>query len=141
MSSSFVLTGAHIVVFLNGVPYNELQGASFSIDYGESSIFGIDSLFPQEIAPSKIEVRGSFSGIRIKLSGGIQAKSLRPLFMDAATSPYISIRIQDRQSSEDILFIPKAKITRESHSIATKSTYKLSFDFVGMIPLMALDRA
>ena len=141
MSNSFVLTGAHIRIFLNNVPYNEVQGASFSIDYGETTIFGIDSLYAQEIASTKVEVRGSFSGIRIKLSGGLQAKSLRPLFSDASASPYISIRIQDRQSSEDILFIPHAKITRESHSIATKSSYKLSFDFVGQIPLMALDRS
>ena len=66
---------------------------------------------------------------------------MRPLFGDVAASPYISIRIQDRQTGEDILFIPNAKVSKEAHTIATKATYKLSFDFVGQIPLFALDRA
>lgn len=141
MAKSFVLTGAHIKLYINNKVYKPTQGVSFSIDYGETEIYGIDSLYAQEIAPTRISVRGSVNGIRIKMSGGLQGENARPLFQDAAASPYISIRIQDRDSSEDILFIPNAKITRETHAISTKSTYKLSFDFVGQIPLMALDRS
>lgn len=138
---SLVLTGAHVKLYINNKVYNVVQSISLSVDYGETEIYGIDAAYPQEIAPTKVSVRGSVNGLRLKLSGGLQASNLRPLFTDVAASPYISIRIQDRDSQEDILFIPNAKVTRESHSIATKSTYKLSFDFVGQIPLFALDRS
>ena len=138
---SLVLTGAHINLFVNNKLYKEVQTLSFTVDYSESEIYGIDAAYAQEIAATKISVRGSVQGVRIKMSGGIQAINGRPLFQDVASSPYISIRIQDRDTKEDIVFIPNAKITRESHAIATKSTYKLSFDFVGQIPLFALDRA
>lgn len=138
---SLVLTGAHVKLYINNKVYNVVQSISLSVDYGETEIYGIDAVYPQEIAPTKVSVRGSVNGLRLKLSGGLQASNLRPLFTDVAASPYISIRIQDRDSQEDILFIPNAKVTRESHSIATKSTYKLSFDFVGQIPLFALDRS
>lgn len=141
MAKSVVLTGAHIKLYINNKLYKPTQGVSFTIDYGETEIHGIDSAYPQEIAPTKISVRGSVNGIRLKNSGGLQGENARPLFADFAASPYISIRIQDRESSEDILFVPNAKITRETHGISTKATYKLSFDFVGMIPLMALDRS
>jgi hypothetical protein len=141
MAKSLVLTGAHIKLYINNKVYKEVQSISLSIDYGETEIYGIDAAYPQEIAPTKITVRGSCTGIRVKLSGGLQSANMRPLFQDIAASPYISIRIQDRDSSEDIVFIPNCKVTRESHSIATKATYKLSFDFVGQIPLMALDRS
>jgi hypothetical protein len=141
MARSFVLTGAHIVLYINNKVYKPTQGVSFNIDYGETEIYGIDAAYPQEIAPTRITVRGSVNGIRVKMSGGLQGENARPLFTDIAASPYISLRIHDRDSGEDILLIPNAKITRESHQIATKSTYKLSFDFVGMIPLMALDRS
>ena len=141
MARSVVLTGAHIKLYINNKLYKEVQSLSLSVDYGEAEIYGIDAAYAQEIAVTKISVRGSVNGIRIKLSGGLQAANLRPLFQDVAASPYISIRIQDRDSSEDICFIPAAKVTRETHSIATKSTYKLSFDFVGQIPLFALDRS
>jgi hypothetical protein len=138
---SYVLTGAHIKLYINNVLYKEVQAIQFSIDYGEQETYGIDSPYPQEIATSRIAVRGSVQGLRLKMSGGLQAKNMRPLFQDVAANPYISVRIQDRQTGEDIMFVPNAKIVRESHSIATKSTYKMNFEFTGMIPLMALDRS
>lgn len=141
MAQSQILTGANIKLYINNQVYKEVQSVSFSVDYGETEIYGIDSLYAQEIAPTRIQVRGSVQGIRVKLSGGLQAKNIRTLFNDMAASPYISLRISDRYSGEDIIFIPNAKVTRESHSIATKSTYKLSFEFVGQIPLFALDRS
>ena len=141
MAQSLVLAGAHIKLYVNNKVYKEVQSIQFSVDYGETEIYGIDSLYPQEIAPTRISVKGSVNGIRVKYSGGLQGQNMRPLFTDISASPYISLRIQDRSTGEDILFIPNAKITRENHQASTKGTYKLSFEFVGQIPLFALDRA
>lgn len=139
--ATYVLTGAHIKLYINNKLYKNVQSISFDVDYGETEIYGIDSPYAQEIATTKISVKGRVNGIRLKYSGGLQAASIRPLFTDVGAAPYISIRIQDRQSGEDIIFVPQAKCTRESHQIATKSTYKLSFDFIGIVPMFALDRA
>lgn len=141
MAVPVILTGANCRIYINNTLYKQVQGVSFTIDYAETEIYGIDVPYPQEIASNRITVRGSVTGMRVKLSGGIQAVSMRPLFFDAAASPYVSIRIQDRATQEDIILIQNAKITMESHSIQTKSTYKLNFNFVGQIPLMALDRS
>lgn len=141
MARTLVLTGAHIKLYINNKVYNVVQSINLTVDYGEQEIYGIDAAYAQEIAVTKISVRGSVNGVRIKYSGGLQGSNIRPLFGDVAASPYISLRIQDRQSGEDILFIPQAKVTRETHAINTKSSYKLNFDFVGQIPQFALDRA
>lgn len=141
MAQQFTLSGALIKLYVNNKVFKTVQSLTFTVDYGESGIFGIDALYAQEIRSTKISVSGSVNGIRIKYSGGLQAASLRPLFTDSAASPYVSLRIQDRATGEDIIFIPNAKITKETHSIATKSSYKLNFDFIGQIPLFALDRA
>lgn len=138
---TFVLTGAHINLYINNKLYKQVQGVTFSIDYGESEIYGIDSAYPQEIAPSRVSVRGKVTGLRIKQSGGLQGINARPLFTDMAASPYVSIRIQDAQSTEDIAFFPNCKVSNEQHQIGVKSTYKLSFDFIAQIPMMALDRS
>lgn len=138
---NYVLTGAHIKLYINNKLYKEVQSIQFSIDYGEQEVYGIDSAYPQEIATTRIQVRGSVQGLRLKMSGGLQGKNMRPLFQEIAGNPYISIRIQDRQSGEDIMFVPQAKVLRESHSAAVKSTYKMNFEWAGMIPLMALDRS
>ena len=141
MAQSLMLAGPNIVLYINNKVYKVVQNVSFSVDYGETEIYGIDAAYAQEVAPTKVTVRGSVQGLRAKLSGGLQAANMRPLFQDLIASPYISIRITDRYSGEDILFIPNAKVTRESHAISTKATYKLNFDFVGQIPLFALDRS
>jgi hypothetical protein len=141
MALPIIMTGAQIVIFINNKQYSELQSMSFSIDYNEQSIFGIDSTYAQELASNRITVTGSVVGLRVKQSGGLQGKNMRSLFQDAAAAPYISIRIQDRTTKEDIVFFPNCKITRESHSAAAKQVYRMNFDFVAQLPLMALDRS
>lgn len=141
MAQPIVLTGAHIKLYINNQVYKLVQSISITVDYGEQEIYGIDAEHAQEIAPTRLSVRGSVNGLRIKNSGGLQAQNMRPLFVDLIASPYISIRIQDRSTGEDILFIPNAKVSSETHSIATKSTYKMNFNFVGQVPLFALDRS
>lgn len=141
MAQSIILTGAHIKLYINNKPYKVVQRINLSVDYDEEEIYGIDSSMPQEIATNRVSVRGTISGLRIKYSGGIRAHNLRPLFTDLAASPYVSIRIQDRQSGEDIVLIPEAKVTKEDHSIGIKQTYKLNFNFVGKAIYFALDRA
>lgn len=135
------LTGADVKVYVNNKVYPFVQSITLNIDYGEVENYGIDAAYAQEIAVTKISVRGSVQGVRVKMSGGLQAMNMRPLAFDIAAAPYISIRIQDRATQEDILFIPNAKITKENHGIAIKSSYKLGFEFIGQIPLFALDRS
>lgn len=139
--ASLVLVGANIRLYINNKIENTVQGITFTVDYGEMEIYGIDSPWAQEIAPTKCTVRGTISCIRTVNSGGLQGKKMRPLFSDIAPSAYISIRVNDRKSNEDILFIPNAKVTKETHTVQAKATYKLVFDFVGQIPLFALDRS
>lgn len=139
--ATMFLTGARITLWINNKQYKTVQSVNFSVDYGETEIYGIDSEYAQEIAGTKVTVRGSVQGLRIESDGGLQGQNMRPLYSDLMASPYISIRIQDRRSTEDIIFIPNAKVTKETHTIGMKSVYHLNFDFVGQIPQFALDRA
>lgn len=141
MAIPVVITSAQITIQFNNQQYKEVADISFTIDYGEEEIFGVDSPYAQEIAGGKITVRGQVNGYRIKLSGGLQGKNLRSLFSNVSATPYVSLLVEDRTTQENIIFIPNCKISSESHSIPNKGTYKLNFSFVGMIPLMALDRA
>ncbi len=135
-----ILTGALVKLYINNTQYKEVQQVSWAIDYGEYEIFGIDSPFPQEIAPTKVTVKGSIQGLRVRNSGGIQAIDARPLARHILSAPYISIRIQDRSTGEDLIFIQSAKVTGQTVSVGAKGTLKLSFNFTGMLPYEPLDR-
>lgn len=141
MGQPVTIVGSQVVCYINNIPYNVVQSITLEFDYAEEGIYGIDSPWAQEIAPGKCTVRGKITGLRVKLSGGLQGSGMRPLFYNMAASSYISIRIEDRTTSESIVLIQNAKVTNESHSISAGSTYKLNFDFVGQMPMFALDRA
>lgn len=139
--AQFTISGAQIIVYLNEKKFTTTQAINFSIDTGETYIYGIDSIFAQEIVTTKMSVTGSINGLRLRNSGGIQAMNGKSLVVDILAAPYISLRIHDRITGEDILFLPRCKISNESHSVSAKGIYKVNFNFMGLIPLMSLDRA
>lgn len=136
-----VITGAHIEIFWNNQQYKEVADVSFTVDYGEEEIYGVDSVYPQEIAGGRVTVSGNINGFRLKMSNGLQAKTLRSLFNDVSASPYVSLRISDRATSEDLIFIPQCKISSETYSIPSRGTVKLNFSFKGLVPFFPLDRS
>lgn len=136
-----VITGAQIEIFWNNLQYKEVADISFTVGYDEQELYGIDSQYCQEICGGKISVTGQVNGFRLKLSNGLQAKNLRSLFSDVSASPYVSLRVSDRSTKEDLIFIPQCKIDSETYSIPSRGTVKLNFSFKGMVPFFPLDRS
>jgi hypothetical protein len=138
--SQRTIAGAHIKLYINGKVYNEVQQLQYTIDYGEEPIYGIDSVFPQEIKITRVSIQGSISGVRVGNSNGLQGYDIRPKIMDSMFAPYISIRISDRKTGEDILFVPYARVTNERTSINAKGIMQTSFNFIGLQGQQPLDR-
>ena len=141
MAQSVTLKGAEIKVYISGKLYPEVQSISYMIDYDEEEIYGIDSQFAQEIAGNRLKVSGKITGIRVKYSGGLQGAAARVQIKDILKSPYTSLRIQDRYSNKDILFLPQMKVTNESFEVAAKGIARLGFGFKGIIPYQEIDMA
>ena len=140
MAAQRTIAGAHLKVYINGVVYNESQQLDYSIDYGEEPIYGIDSIFPQEIKVTRVSVTGTISGLRLANSNGLQGANIRPGIRSSYFAPYISIRITDRRTGEDILFVPYAKVINEKTNVSAKGIMKTSFSFTGLQPQQPLDR-
>lgn len=134
------LIGALVKLYINNKPYGPSQTVSYVVDYGQTGIYGIDSMFIQEIAPTRAVITGNVSGLRLKASGGLEALGISPTLDRILEFPYISIRIQDRQSKEDIIFIPNAQITNQQFSASAKGVVKVSFSFLGVAALSTSDR-
>lgn len=139
MSNSVVLAGANCKVYLGGNLYPEVQSVSYTIDYGETEIYGIDSIFAQEIATTRMSVQGSVQGLRLKLSGGLQGKDIITKINQRLFAPYIAFEVRDRQSDTKIIFVPNCKITTQNVQIGAKGVVKLNFSFKGIIPYEPLD--
>lgn len=139
MSQSKVWRGADIKLYIAGNLYPEVQSVSYTIDYGEDAIYGIDSIFCQEIATTRVSVQGSISGIMLKLSGGLQGKDVTTRIIEKLFAPYVSFELRDRLTDSKIVFIPHIKVVQETFQVQGKGTVKLSFNFKGIIPLSPID--
>lgn len=134
MARSIVLKGAEVRLYIAGKLYPEARSVSYTVNYGENEIYGIDTPFAQEIATDRVSVQGQVNGVRIKYSGGLQGKGARPKINEILQGQYVAIRIQDRFSQQDILFLPQAKIISENVNISSKNVVTLSFGFKGIVP-------
>ena len=141
MSGNFALRGADIFVYINNALYGPAQQLSYTIDSQTQEIYGVDSYYPQEIAPTRGSVSGTISGLRVRNGGGLVALGARPKATQPLAGNYVSIRIRDRSTGEDILFIPQAMVSNEQNSVATKGTWKLNFSFKGIVAFQAPDRS
>lgn len=141
MARSIVLKGAEVKLYIGGQLYPEVQNLSWTIDYGEQEIYGIDSPYPQEIRTTRTSVQGQISGVRVKSSGGTQGAGARPKINEILNGPYVAIRVQDKFSQQDMLFLPQAKIINENVTINAKGVVKLSFSFKGIVPYGEIDLA
>jgi len=134
------IAGAQVSLHINGKLYNEVQQLSDTIDYGEEPIYGIVSIFPQEIKITRVSIQGSVSGVRLAGSNGLQGQDIRPKITDSMFAPYVSIRISDRRTGEQIMWIPYARVTNEKVDISAKGVVKVSFSFLGLQGQQPLDR-
>lgn len=139
MSQSVVLKGAEVKCYVSNKLFAEVQSIQYTIDYGEQEIFGIDSQFPQEIAPGRVMVQGTVSGLMIKNLGGLQAYDLRAKINEILHGPYTSLRLKDRHSDKDVFWLPQMKVVSEQVSIQAKGVVKVSFTFKGIIPYNPID--
>ena len=139
MAHSTVLRGADVIIKVAGKPFKGAQSVAYTIDYGEQEIYGIDSQFPQEIAPTKVAVSGTISGVRVKLSGGLQGHDLRSKINQILYGSYVSLEIRDRHSDIVLLWVPQMKVSNEQLQVTAKGVARLTFNFKGIIPYNPLD--
>lgn len=139
MSQSVVLKGAEVKCYVSNKLYAEVQSIQYVTDYAEQEIYGIDSQFPQEIAPGRVSVQGTVTGLVIKGLGGLQAYDLRAKINEILHAPYTSLRLKDRHSDKDLFWLPQMKVVSEQISIQAKGVVRVSFTFKGIIPYNPLD--
>jgi len=137
--ASMMLAGPHIKVYFGGNCLKELQSISYTINRNEEPIYGIDSVFPQEIVVNRVSVTGSGVIYCIQNQFGLQETDITSRIHEIMYAPYVSLRIVDRKNDKNIFFCPQVKITQESMSISAKGTIKIHFSFIGIVPYLAGD--
>jgi hypothetical protein len=131
MSQILSLRGAEVKIYIGGKLFPSAQSIDYITDYGVQETYGVDSVFPQEIALTRISYTGTITGIRVKAMGGLQGAGIVNKITDILKQPYVSLRITDRQTDTNLIFIPEMMVSNEQVKIMAKGVVKISFSFKG----------
>lgn len=145
---AFTVSGARLKLLINGRTIGFVTGFNWNIDYGKKAIRGIDSPFPQEIAPGQQTLRGSIRCIRLKDIGDLEgygivaeqsptntsninqtSNSATSRLSDVQIEKYINITMIDVGSEKVIFKADKATILSQSWGVTAKTIMEGSFDF------------
>ena len=104
---------------------NQIVAAGFVVDYNietaETTIQGIDNVFPDELAPQNVSVTMTLRVYRTANNDPV-ALGIAPQGDNAnaqkefTESPYITIEIRDKITDKTVIFLPKAWLFRRSGS-------------------------
>lgn len=138
MGISATISGAQVKLLINDIEYGQAQSIQYTIDTADQEIYGIDSIFPQEIAPVRSQVYGSITGVQV--SGfDLQKMGIRDNNSTFLGSGYSTIKLIDRRTGKPIIEIPKARISNEQFSVSAKGTAKVSFNFRAVLAIQSGD--
>jgi hypothetical protein len=76
MAFSPVLTGAKVVLFVNGEMYGKVRAFNWNVETPRKDIHGIDALIPFELAIGTSRVSGTMSVYRLARDGGAEGAGM-----------------------------------------------------------------
>ena len=133
MAQSFTLHGSAVKVKVNGQDLGIAQSISWSQSYGINTIMGIDSPFPQEIAPGHCSISGTISGIRIIGDGGLEGQGLLAYAENMLQKRYSLLQVVDRTNGDNILRVNQAMFSDQNWNISARGLVTFSVKFDGIL--------
>lgn len=135
MSQQQILTGAGVVLKINGKVVGFATGISFTRSQGLKVVREVDNPFAVEIMPTVFEVSGSLSGVRLRGTGGLDGAKGGIDVMDLSTvqnffyQKYVTIEVVDRVSSVVLYTFKSVLFDQDSWSITTKNIITFNANF------------
>jgi hypothetical protein len=116
-------------VYVNGAPFAEVSGISFTSQTPRKRIFGLDSPIAYELAPTTCAGSGSIELYRLSASGGLEGAGLTSHYVDLPREKYVSITVVDRKSGLVLFHANQCSIVSQAWQAAAKQIVRGSCQF------------
>lgn len=103
MAKSHLITGAKVLLYVNGEPYGKVMRFSFSIETPRKSFYTIDDPSPAELGQTTTRVSGSIGVYRIHADGGAEGSGFVAPIPDLTKERYFSIVLLER-TTDTVIF-------------------------------------
>jgi hypothetical protein len=124
-----ILTGAHVVCYVNGEAFGIVVGASWQVQYNRKTIFAVDSPTAYEIAPATVQINGSLRIVRMILDGGTEGYGITAFPQDIAKEQYVTIALVDAKSDSVIFNADQCSIVSQAWEIMPKNVVQGTLTF------------
>lgn len=132
MATSKVLTGARLILLVNGLPFAKISEFGFSSDAPVRAIHGIDQIEAFELASTTAGVSGSMQIYRLAGDGGAEGAGITTPFPDLSRARYFSIAVLDRLRDQVIFEARRCSLTSQAWSMAARGIVTGHLNWVGI---------
>ena len=128
-----VITGARILVYLNGKKFGRALSFGFTSSTPYREIETIDKTLPAELAPTRQRVSAQLGIIRTEADGGAEGMGLIPPGADLPRGQYFTIELRDRVTSLTLFRSDACCVDSQSWQVVAKGRWEgqLSIKCIG----------
>lgn len=108
-----VVSGAHVVVYLNNQVYSRVKEISFQSTEPAREVQTIDTLLPAEEIPGPVRCRVTMRVYRLHRDGGAQGAGATTTWADITRQKYAAVVVIDRATDTVIFRADRAKLVSE----------------------------
>ncbi len=121
MSQPLIVTGANVLVYVNGKRFGRCVGMDWGASTPSKEIRGIDYPEPIELAPTTSGVHFTLTIWRTKGDGGIEGLGIQAPGTNIARGKYFSVMLIERTSDTVIFQADNCRVEDQSWSHVSKT--------------------
>ena len=114
MTRSRLITGAQVVVYVNGSMLGRVASIGIMNSTPRKELHTIDTLEPMELMPQSVSGHGQMQIYRLHQDGGIQALGMAAVWEDVSREKYFSILVLDRATDTTLFRADKCSTISEN---------------------------
>ncbi len=117
---SKILTGAHIVCYINGKVFARVFDIEITSSTPIDEIYGLDDMEPAELAVTRTHTAFTMRLFRTAGDGGIEGAGITPLNSNLPRGKYFSVSLIDKLSDKSIFECEFCTVEAQSWKVAVK---------------------
>lgn len=120
MAKSHLITGAKVLLYVNGEPFGKVMRFAWSAETPRKSFYTIDSAEPAELGQTTTRISGSLGIYRIHADGGAEGSGIVAPFPDLTKERYFSIVLLERTTDTVIFRADNCSLLSQSWDVPVR---------------------
>jgi hypothetical protein len=129
---SFLLTGAHVVAYVNAAPFSRVSSLNLSIDSPKKKLHVIDTPLAVELVPLTLDVSGTMTVFRLKKDLGVEGVGMIAPWKNYNFGKYFDLAIVDRSTDSIFIHLESCSVEGQRWSMTTKGYVIGTISFSGL---------